>query len=308
MWAPSKARWRLQAGRKAAWKSACRPRPPGRRWALLAALPAEAIGQGLTRFSQRRQARDIERLDPRQAAELQRLAREQGIQLTPAETTGLPSLAQQQKLLGNTPGAGDDLGDFYRRRADEQIEPAVGRFLDEVGDFAGDETAGELTRAAATRAMDDVAANRAAQASPIYQKAFAAGRPVDTSDVFKQLKSAKSRFPEGGEVRRTLGRAERLLQRQVEKADGTPAYIAETDMQRLHGAKVEIDQMLEGANLSKRLGATTRAQLQGVKTSLLGGTGPGVAGLRVRPRHLRRSVARGAAGAGRGGRQNCRAA
>ncbi len=224
----------------------------------------EAVGAGITGFLNRRAARDLDRLDPAQVQQLRGQAQEQGVQLTPAELTGLPSLAAQQKLLGNVPGAGDDLGDFYRVRAEEQIEPAVERFLGSISDFQGDEAAGELTRAAATRAQNTVAQMRSDAARPLYDRAFAEAQPVNTDPVMATIKNAKARFPGTGEVSKTLTKVERLL---TDQADDFALPV--TDISVLHGAKIEIDQMLEGVNVAKRLGRTTQAQLTNVKSKLV---------------------------------------
>ena len=82
----------------------------------------ERVGAGISKFAERRLAKDIDRLDPGKVAGLQQKAQSQGIQLTPAEATNLPSLKAQQKALGNLPQTSDDLADFYAGRAEEQIE------------------------------------------------------------------------------------------------------------------------------------------------------------------------------------------
>ncbi len=232
-----------------------------------------SIGRGLTRFADRRAARDIQRLDPNGIQTIQAQAREHGVQLTPAEMTNLPSLAQQQKQVGNTVGAGDDLADFYRMRQDEQIEPAIRQYMDNISEFHGDEASGEMVRAAANRAMSNVAEMRADQASPIYQRAFAdQSSEVDTERVLQSIARTSARFPETGAVRRRLDRAGRLLQREVvrEADDGSviTELVPETRVDVLHGAKLELDQMLERSPANP-IGNTERRQITGVKNQLL---------------------------------------
>ncbi|MGI9451949.1 MAG: hypothetical protein ACR2QH_15105 [Geminicoccaceae bacterium] len=225
----------------------------------------ELIGAGLTRFANRKAARDIARLDPERTGELRRIAEAEGIQLTPAELTGMPSLAQQQKQLGQTIGAGDDLADFYRMRAGEQIDPAINRYLDSLSTFQGDEAAGELTRAAANRAMDTVAQIRADQARPLYNQAFAEARPVDLSGVMEAMNRQARRFPASGRVNQGLRTVTRLLG----NTDDAGNFIPDTDMVRLHGAKVEIDQILTGIDPETRVGPQTAAAIRDVRSSLL---------------------------------------
>ncbi|MGI9501851.1 MAG: hypothetical protein ACR2RE_02180, partial [Geminicoccaceae bacterium] len=230
--------------------------PAGAAIGAVAGVAGQRIGETLTSRLERRLARDIDRLDEMEVARLQGLGREQGVDLTPAELTGLPSLKQDQKRLGQLPQTADDVGDFYKGRNETQIDPAIERFLGGISDIEGDEAAGELARAAATRASDTVAKNRAAKAAPIYQKAFAEAGPVDTSPVAAKIAELGRTAPEGGEVSRSLAKASRLV--------GSNA-----DLPTLHGAKLELDQMIEGANLSKKLGSTTKAKMVEVKNALV---------------------------------------
>lgn len=216
----------------------------------------ELIGKGLSKLASRGVAPDIARLDPAKTQELVDASQRQGIQLTPAETTGLPSLMQQQKQLGNTMGAGDDLADFMRTRAKDQINPAVNRFLEGVSPVEGAEVAGDLTRAASKKAMSTVATNRAAQASPIYQKAFAEKAPVDVSGVIDTIDAKMIEFPEGGKVRAALTKARGFMQS------------SRGDLKLLHGSKLEIDDMLKPGHDSAVIG-TAKRELQLVKTELL---------------------------------------
>lgn len=243
----------------------------------------ERVGAGLSRFAQRRLAKDINRLDPAKVAGLQQKAQAQGIQLTPAEATNLPSLKAQQKALGNLSETSDDLQAFVEGRAGGQIEPAVNRFLENVSPVEGAEIAGLQGRAAAQRALDDVATNRAAQARPIYQRAFAQAPQVDTKSVLSGLRNEMKVFPKGGEVRRQLSKAANLItrsvntpQRTVKLETGqtistptmTQRLVPETDLAKLHSAKVEIDQMINAVALDKKLGPTTKAKLTQVRQGL----------------------------------------
>lgn len=242
----------------------------------------QAVGQGLSKFAQRRMARDIDRLDPAKVAGLEQKAKAQGIQLTPAEVTNLPSLKAQQKALGNLPQSADDLSDFYAGRAEEQIEPAVQEFLERFSPIEGAEVAGLRGRAAAQRAMDDVAAKRAEQAAPLYLEAFAENPIVETKPILDFIRSESARFPESGEVRRQLTKAGNLLMRadtvtptfrqgrQVATPSTPSRMVPETGLANLHSAKMEIDQMINAADADKRLGPVVKAELTKVRKMLKG--------------------------------------
>lgn len=242
----------------------------------------QVLASGLSKFAQRKLTRDINRLDPNKVRELQAKAAEQGIQLTPAELTNLPSLKAQQKALGNLPTTSDDLADFYQGRAADEIEPAVNNFLESFSPIAGSDVAGLRGRAAAQSAMDTVAANRAAQAAPIYQEAFDTASNVDTQPVLEHINKQIPLFPETGEVRKQLTKAMNLLMRGDTK---TPTFrqgrqvpgpatpdrmVPEHRLANLHSAKMEIDQMINAADADKKLGPVVKAQLSKVRQMLKG--------------------------------------
>lgn len=261
-------------------------RVPGAAIGAAIGAPLGAGGQvlagGLSKFAQRKLTRDINRLDPNKVRELQAKAAEQGIQLTPAELTNLPSLKAQQKALGNLPTTSDDLADFYQGRAGGEIEPAVNRFLENVSPVEGAEVSGLQGRVAAQAAMDNVAANRAAQAAPIYKEAFANSEAVNTKSVRDLIKREVSLFPKDGEVAKKLNKARNLLmrseavpQRTVRLESGqtiatpttTTRLVPEDRLEQLHSAKVEISQMIDAVG-ENRLGPTTKSRLVKVKNAL----------------------------------------
>lgn len=160
----------------------------------------QGIGAGMTAWANRGAARDIKRLDPKSVAELQGKAQAQGIQLTPAETTGLPSLAARQKALGNLPASADDMAAFYEKRAG-QVGDAVNRNLSAISPQDSAEAAGKQGVEAAAKAIKNARAERAAVAGPKYafvndpavrvpQEAF---KPIaDDEFLMGQIQSVKA--------------------------------------------------------------------------------------------------------------------
>ena len=229
-------------------------------------------GNQLARYADRRAVRDIDSLDKKKAERLYELAKEHGIRLTPAELTGLTSLMAQQKRVGQTLSSGDRLAEFYRRRADEEIDPAVNKLLDSISEFTGDEAAGENIRAAAKRALDKADEIRSSQSSPIYQRAFETSAPVDTSGLIESIDKSISRFPSSGSVAARLRKAKGLLQRNVIKADDKGELVSvvepESRLDVLHGVKLELDQMLDKHPLNP-IGRVERREITKLKRSLL---------------------------------------
>ena len=179
-----------------------------------------ATGQGLAKagtvVAGRHMARDIKRLDPKMAGQLQQKAQREGIQLTPAETTNLSSLKGQQRALGSLPYSSDILEDFVQKRAG-QVESAVYNQLDKISPIDSGEVVGELARSASRNAMKDVAESRAVMASPLYNKAFSQKPQVDVTEVMGFL-SREGTKAKGG-IKSAIEKAQDLLDLQGRRED-----------------------------------------------------------------------------------------
>jgi hypothetical protein len=254
--------------------------PGGALAGALGGVAGQKLGSLFKRVAERGVADDIARLNSRDVGQLRALAKKYGVQLTPAELTNLSSLKSEQKILGNIVGsAGDDLQDFYRTRSDQQIEPAIRRFMGSVSDFGGD-AADERVRAASRAGMQEIAENRAAQAAPIYQRAFEAAPSVDVKPLLDKIEGIAGKdFPETGGVAGSLSKLRKLITQEgvgSPLTKGAPAWTKKdartpmTSLKRLHGAKLELDDMIEAATANADKGSRTQlAKLTELKTDLL---------------------------------------
>lgn len=223
-------------------------------------------GQGLAKlgvkFMGRKVADDIGRLNMNDAARLQSIAGKQGVTLTPAELTNLPSLKARQKALGNLVDTADDLGDFYVKRADD-IGEAMGRQLDAISPVDSAEEAGAAVRGAANKAMSEVAKRRADAARPLYESAFRSGQEVNVKPVLsfidRELKTAK------GEAASTLKKARSFLMKAGDDAGGEAI---DTSVEGLHQAKLAIRDLIEKRG-DTAIGNTARGKLKQVQSRLL---------------------------------------
>ena len=130
-----------------------------------------AIGWGIGELAgkkiiDRRVVKDIGEFDRTKATELQRVAKEYfGIDLTPAETTQLGSLVNQQTKLGmGMDDAGNVIRSFLKKRA-EQVDTAVD---DYIGHTPPDVIGGRA-RNVMQQSIDDAKVARTTASSPIYQ-------------------------------------------------------------------------------------------------------------------------------------------
>lgn len=230
----------------------------------------QLIPYGIGKFAQRSLARDISRLDPQQIAELQRLAQQQGIQLTPAELTNLPSLKAQQKVLGNIPGAQDVLGDFYGKRYTEQIQPAVDRFLSNISSLDDPMTAGFRGQRALRTRLESLETARDQAARPIYEQAFQNSPPIDISNVVATLdqRMAIAKGEELTELRRIRSMLNRDVTRLNAQGDEITETVLENRAPALQRVKFAIDKMLRGEAVSS-MDATIRQEIAGVQRQLV---------------------------------------
>lgn len=129
---------------------------------------AEGIGGLAIKSGTRGLARDIDRLDLAARSELQAKANELGIDLTPAELTGLGSLAAEQKRLGNVIDSQTILEDFYLNRL-KQIEGAVANTLGRISPDASPELVGREVIQQSKQAIQGAKDARKKVSAPFYR-------------------------------------------------------------------------------------------------------------------------------------------
>ena len=228
-------------------------------------IPAGRLGMFNARTAQ-----DIGRLDPAAVSELQRLAQERGIQLTPAELTNLPSLKSQQKVLGNIPESSDVLGKFYEKRFQEQVQPAVDDFLGSISRVNDPMTAGFRGQSALKDRLVDLERQRDVLAEPYYKSAFDVAQPVDVKPVVsridKMLEIAK------GEEKRELTRIKDLMFREVTEKDAEGKEVVkkvlDDRLPALQRAKFAIDATLRSDAVGS-MDKTIKGEIQSLQKELV---------------------------------------
>lgn len=238
----------------------------------------QAIPYGIGRVAERALVRDVGRINPQEVAELQRLAQQQGIQLTPAELTNLQSLKAQQKVLGNIPASQDLLGEFYSRRYQQQIQPAVENFLSTISRVDDPMTAGYRGQQALIARREALQQERSAAVEPLYEQAFQGAGPVDVTDIAENI-DRMMRIAKGDEMR-TLQRIRNDFNRTVVQRDaqgnvvldqqGNPVteVVLENRPRALQRVKFSIDQMLQSDAVSS-MDQVVRRDLTNIQKNLV---------------------------------------
>jgi hypothetical protein len=185
------------------------------------------------------------------------LTKETGIPLFQAQQTLDPAALEKQSfvatLTGGSKKAARELK-IQNRKAFDAVENAINK----ISPPRVVESAAGRIKTASQAAIDAKKAIRAEKASPLY----AAARADKTKFVPKETRSTinqvKADYPEGGNMAKLMGRIDRLIGKGQEGQT----------VQKLHGAKLEIDDMLSKFGEGS-LGNTEKRELMKVKNILL---------------------------------------
>lgn len=179
---------------------------------------------------------------------LEQKAASAGIGLTPGEAANSPTMLNRHKTIAASPGPG---GEKIRAWETDVRAPELQRALNDQLDAISPQ--GNMFDAAqkgvqtAKGVLDGLEAKATAASSPVYQRAFAEARPVDTSPVMEAVERLATTVPEKGQTNKALERVRRLLTRSdVDPVTGEATMVPETRIEVLDNAKKEIDVMLEG--------------------------------------------------------------
>jgi hypothetical protein len=231
---------------------------------------AEAVPFGVKALRERKTVRDIAGLDAQAMKDIQARARDLNISLTPAEITQLNSLMSQQKVLGNIPDSSKKMQKFYEFRENEQIQPAVEKFLSQVSDVTEQTQAGKLGIDALTARKAQLEEARELSTKPLYDASFAEAQPVDVTNLVKnideKLKTAK------GEQAAFLTRTKSLLYKEppVIDANGNVLRqgVLDDRLDALQNAKFQMDKMFKEepfGSLDKKI----QGQLKDIQNNLV---------------------------------------
>jgi len=194
----------------------------------------QGIGAGIGHMATRNAVSDIAKLNPTATTQAYDEAARAGINITPAEATGLPSLAWDQKRLTNIAPTMDTMRDFFQRR-DGQVVKAWNGFLDNLSTAADAEEVGRLGREAAEGAIADARRTAQLAAKPLYDAAFQKRVPM-TPELADLLKRPA--------MKKAAAQAKMLAENEGEKFD-----LTDPDMKALHYIKRGLDEVLGSAEV-----------------------------------------------------------
>ena len=187
------------------------------------------------------------------------VSNETGIELFKAQKTLNPTDIERQSFIAQLP-----TGAAKARRAlsnqNKQAAQAVDDILTAIGPKESISEAGGRFRTAAEKAVNKVKAIRSEHSSPIYKQAFRRQRQgkidqIDTSKLETKINNMASQFDGSGEISKNLMQSFK----KIKGAGG--------DLQKLHHAKLEIQQKIDAYGESS-IGNTTKRYMTDVITDL----------------------------------------
>jgi hypothetical protein len=205
----------------------------------------QGIGAGISALATRGAVRDVAKADRPQTLRTYEEAKKKGIDITPAEATGLPSLRSQQQLLANDFRTADQMQDFYSKR-NTQVMKAWDDFLGGISQAADGEDVAMSVRTAAKGVIDDAIAARAKAAGPLYDKAFKTTIPF--TDKLKELS-------ERPVIKKAMAKAFELMDNAKKDPtqlfnmaeDGSVTLKRVPSVEEWHFIKMSLDDVIDGA-------------------------------------------------------------
>ncbi len=136
----------------------------------------QGIGVGIGSLLTRGAVRDISKFNPAKTTAAYQEAERVGVPITPAEATGLPTLAAQQKRLTNITATSDEMRDFLKVR-DQKVIEAWNGLMNRMSGAADAEDVGRLVRDTASGVLKDMRTALSREAKPYYDAAYTAKIP-----------------------------------------------------------------------------------------------------------------------------------
>ena len=229
---------------------------------------APAIRKG---FVERRTAKDIAQMNVPLVQSLRAKAGQLNVPLTPAEITGLASLMAQQKVMTNIPESQVKLQQFYKER-EKKVGKAVDDYLNSISSIKDQAQAGSMGFEALETRKQQLIAEREAATQPLYESAFAASVPVDTSPVISKIDTFLKTQPANGRAASYLKKMKGLFEREVPALDEAGQEITKKGIENrlpvLQNIKFELDAMFN-EDAFKSLDKKIQGNLAEVKNTLL---------------------------------------
>ena len=209
------------------------------------------VGAGWNKFLTKKVVADIGNLDEGATNALMSMAKKHGIDLTPAEATGLQSLISRQELLRDLPASADRIQKFLNTRSDQVRKAALNLFEDIAPKVKSPERAYRGGIEAANRKHEQLILRRHSKTNRIYKEAFSEQKnPADLKPVIDKLEGWRNIGTKedlvGGATKEQEAMIDNILSElTVESPVAGMGQTNKTSVEALHQVKLKIDKMID---------------------------------------------------------------
>jgi len=218
------------------------------KWAVGGEVLGAGFGRVAGKIKARRTVKDIDKLNKVATDRLDELATEQGIQLTPAELTGLRTLITQQWLLGSLPDSADVIENFLKNREGD-IQKSVYGFFNKLAAEQSPFMGYKSGIVGAQKTREKLVGHRFDETDKLYKEAFKENPQVSVRAINDDLDSALKTA--GGSKLDTIKWLQKELVKtipdthamNVGKVKGRES--GSRKLSQLHGIKLSIDARIE---------------------------------------------------------------
>ena len=192
--------------------------------------------------------------EPKQVATARQASESTGIGLFEGQQTLSAPALERQSFVSQLP-SGVQKASKELELQNTQASRAVDDILAQIAPDESIFTGAERFRSASKRALQREVDIRKEKTSPLYNDAFGSPVDVNTSGIVDRIADISDKFPPTGEVSKSLAKVEEFIGGQ-------------TNLERLHNAKVEIDQLISKVGEGS-IGNTTKGKLKEIQELLL---------------------------------------
>lgn len=194
------------------------------------------------------------------AKEAEEASKQTGIGLFEGQVTAVPSRLEEQAFVGSLP-AGATIARNALLKQNKEATAAVDNVLELIAAPSALETGPQAFRTAANQALKARKLARSEASSPIYKQAFRRQRQgktpsINTEGLETKLQNIIGQYDPKDQIGKSMTNALNKIQR------------ANGDLQKLHIAKIELDQIINNTG-KDAVGNTTKRFLRGIKDDLV---------------------------------------
>lgn len=178
----------------------------------------------------------------------------ESVGLFKGQQTQVPTDLLEQRLLTQITGSTKKATEALKKQ-NEEVFNATTKLIDSIGGENALSSGAANFKTASQKALDNAKQIRKEKASPFYKEAFKEGADVNLMPISDVIENSLSQFPKGGKISSVVTKAANLIDNAK-------------NLKQLHGAKLEIDSLINGQG-EAALDNTAKRELVEIQKTLL---------------------------------------